>query len=210
MFTGIIEAVGRVVDARDRSGVRWFRIEAAAGLLNGLATGASVSVDGACFTAAEVYPDGFAAEAVSTTLTRTIAGGYQEGSRVNLERAAVVGGRLDGHLVQGHIDGVGHLRTIRHVEGTRLLEVSVPPIVLEHTIAHGSLALNGVSLTVNGLAAESRVEVALIPHTWEATNLRFLSPGDPLNVEGDLIGKYVAKLLQHKDNRYEGGSADAL
>lgn len=209
MFTGIVEAVGRVAGARDLPGLRRFRIEAPSVLLDGLRIGASVAIDGACLTAVEVYADGFAVEAVSTTLSRTVAAGYEDGSRVNLERATVVGERLDGHLVQGHIDGIGHLIEIRHMEGTRILEAAVPPIVHAQSIQHGSIALNGVSLTINRLAPENRVEVAVIPHTWEATNLQFLSAGDPLNVEGDLIAKYVARLLRY-DEDGDGGSSDAL
>jgi len=209
MFTGIVEAVGCVVGERDLPGLRWLRIEATSGLLERLQKGGSVAVDGACLTAVEVYSDGFAVEAVTTTLLRTVAGGYEYGSRVNLERATVVGDHLDGHLVQGHVDGVGHLMEIRHLDGTRILEATVPPMVHAQSIQHGSIALNGVSLTINRLTLENRVEIAVSPHTWEATNLQFLSVGDPLNVEGDLIAKYVARLLRYNEDG-KGGSSDAL
>ena len=129
---------------------------------------------------------------------------------VNLERALALGGRLDGHLVQGHVDGLGQLLQIREAGGFRLLDASIPPEVHKMTLVHGSITLNGVSLTVNRLESDSRVEVAMIPHTWEVTNFRYLSLGDAINVEGDLIGKYVGKLLQDKEDGLRGGTSDAL
>ena len=117
-----------------------------------------------------------------------------------------LGDRLDGHLLQGHVDGIGHFLQIRDVGGFRILEASIPLEVHELTLIHGSIALNGVSLTVNRLESDDRVEVAVIPHTWEATNFRYLSPGDPINVEGDLIGKYVGRVLRYKENGLEGES----
>ena len=210
MFTGIVEAVGRVAEAGDADGLWEFRVETPPSFLDGVQAGASIAVDGACLTPIDIQPEGFTVEAVGTTLSRTLAGGYCEGSIVNLERAMTIGDCLDGHLVQGHVDGIGHLLQIRDMGGFRILEASIPPEVHELTLVHGSITLNGVSLTVNRLEADDRVEVAVIPYTWEATNFRHLSPGDPINVEGDLIGKYVGRLLQYKENRLEGGSRDAL
>lgn len=209
MFTGIVEAVGRVATARGEGALRELGIEAPAEFLEGLHVGASISVDGACLTPVRVDDLGFTVEAVGTTLGRTIAGRYREGTYVNLERAVAVGDRLDGHIVQGHVDGIGHVIRVRDEEGFRMLEVSVPADVHRSTLLHGSIALNGVSLTVNGLDDES-VEVALIPHTWKATNFRYLSPGDPVNVEGDLIGKYVGKLLRRSEDGLRGEDEDAL
>ena len=210
MFTGIVEAMGRVAEAGDADGVREIRVETPPGFLEGVQAGASIAVDGACLTPVDVDPEGFTVEAVGTTLSRTLVGGYCEGSVVNLERAMRLGDRLDGHLVQGHVDGIGHLLQIQDVGGFRILEVSIPLEVHELTLVHGSIALNGVSLTVNRLESDDRVEVAVIPRTWEATNFRYLSLGDPINVEGDLIGKYVGRLLRYKKDRLEGGSRDAL
>jgi riboflavin synthase len=173
--------------------------------LKGVAVGDSIAVDGACLTPVEVEAGSFEIDAVGTTLSRTVAGSYRVGSEVNLEKALSLGGRLDGHLVQGHIDGTGHLiQTVKAGEYW-LMEVELPPEVHRMTIPHGSITLNGVSLTVNRLLTDPRIEVAIIPHTWARTNLHSLHPGDPLNVEGDLIGKYVGRLL----TPFDPPSADA-
>lgn len=201
MFTGIIEAVGTVVETRDLEGARLLRIRAPE-VLDGLDPGDSVAVDGACLTAVEVLDDGFRVEAIGTTLSRTVAGGYGPGNRVNLERAVRVGDRLDGHLVQGHVDGIGHLVRTRERGEYLLMDVRVPEDVERVTILHGSIAINGVSLTVNALPEPGTCQVALIPHTRKVTNLTDLEPGDPVNLEGDLIGKYVGSMLApHLGNR---------
>lgn len=194
MFTGIIEAVGTVAETRELEGGRLLRIRAPE-VLDGLGVGDSMAVDGACLTAVEVLDDGFRVEAIGTTLSRTIAGGYRQGSRVNLERAVRAGDRLDGHLVQGHVDGIGHLVRSEERGEYLLMDVRVPDEVERVTILHGSIALNGVSLTVNALPEPGICQVALIPHTRKLTNLADLEPGDPANLEGDLIGKYVGRML---------------
>jgi riboflavin synthase len=152
-------------------------------------------VDGACLTPVAVEPDGFVVELVLSTLSRTRAGRYVVGSPVNLERAMRADGRLDGHIVQGHVDGVGELLGVRQEGDTRFVDFRIPTEVWDLTILHGSITLNGISLTVNGLEAPDRCQVAIIPHTWTHTNLFALEPGDPVNVEGDLMGKYVQKIL---------------
>lgn len=195
MFTGIVEAVGVVEETEARDTTRRVRIRVP-GLAAELEPGASVSVDGACLTAVEVDAEGFSVDAVGTTLSRTVAGDYEPGSRVNLERAMTLGGRLEGHLVQGHVDGVGRLLEIRKDGEYWLMDFEIPEDVAARTILHGSIALNGVSLTVNALPAENRCQVAIIPFTWEHTNLGGLEPGDRVNVEGDLIGKYVGRMLR--------------
>lgn len=196
MFTGIVECVGEVVAVRERDEGREIRIRAERGFLEDVPKGASISVDGACLTPVRLFQAEFVVEAIGTTLSRTIAGAYEAGERVNLEKALKLGGRLDGHLVQGHIDGIGHITSVRGEGGHHLVEVSVPQDVHRLTLLHGSITLNGVSLTVNRLPSPGRVEVAIIPHTWENTNLRDLGEGDAVNVEGDLIGKYVEKLVR--------------
>lgn len=172
MFTGIVDAVGTVVDAVDGDGVRRVRIEGPEGYLSDVAPGASIAVDGACLTATSLDERTFAIDIVGTTLERTIAGRYAAGARVNLERALALGDRLDGHLVQGHVDGVGALSTIREAGDFRYLEVRIPESVHTQTIGHGSITLNGVSLTVNAMHRDATVEVAIIPHTWDHTNFR--------------------------------------
>jgi riboflavin synthase len=194
MFTGIIETVGIISSVRERSGAREFVVQAPE-ISGELKPGDSITVDGACQTAVRNDVQSFAIETIGTTLSRTVAGEYRVGSRVNLERSMVLGGRLDGHLVQGHVDGVGRLLSVRQEGDYWLLDFQIPELVARVTILHGSIAINGVSLTVNAIPAEDQCQVGIIPFTWEHTNLGALKPGDPVNLEGDLVGKYVAKLL---------------
>ena len=195
MFTGIIEAMGEVTGVTDREGVREIRISVPPGFLKGVEPGDSIAVDGACLTPVSVEGDTFTVEAVATTLEKTVAGRYDVGNRVNLEKALALGDRLDGHMVQGHVDGLGELVEVRDRGETRIMEVRLPREIHDATILHGSIALNGVSLTVSGIEDPDRIRVAIIPHTWSHTNFPDLDPEDPVNVEGDLIGKYVGKLL---------------
>lgn len=195
MFTGIVEAMGTVVEARDVPGLRRMTVQVEASFLAGVTPGASIAVDGACLTPVALEEDRFQVELVLSTLDRTVAGRYAPGTRVNLERAMRADGRLDGHLVQGHVDGVGSFLGVRQEGDTRFLDFSIPREVWDLTILHGSIALNGISLTVNALEAPDRCQVAIIPHTWTHTNLSALEPGGGVNVEGDLMGKYVQKIL---------------
>ena len=205
MFTGIIETVGTIASVRERSGAREFVIRAPE-ISQEVRLGDSITVDGACQTAVRQDAETFAIDTIGTTLSRTIAGEYRVGSRVNLERSMVLGGRLDGHLVQGHVDGIGRLLSVRQEGDYWLLDFQIPEIVEEVTILHGSITINGVSLTVNMLPAQGECQVGVIPFTWEHTNLGSLKPGDPVNLEGDLVGKYVAKLL----SAWKGGGTDKL
>lgn len=193
MFTGIIETKGTVAEIVDRETTRRFVLEVPG--FGDLAPGDSVAVDGACLTAVAVDGPRFSVDVIGTTLERTIAGQYRTGSHVNVERAMVLGARLDGHIVQGHVDGVGHLEQILEDGEYWLMDFRVPRDIWEATILHGSIALNGVSLTVSDMPAPNVVRIGIIPFTWEHTNLGAMSPGDPVNVEGDLIGKYVARIL---------------
>ena len=194
MFTGIIEMVGTISSVRERSGAREFVIHAPE-ISSEIKPGDSITVDGACQTAIRNDAGSFAIETIGTTLSRTIAGHYRVGNRVNLERSMVLGGRLDGHLVQGHVDGVGRVLSVRQEGDYWLLDFQVPDLVAQLTILHGSVTINGVSMTVNDIPAEGQCQIGIIPFTWDHTNLGSLKPGDPVNLEGDLIGKYVAKLL---------------
>ena len=194
MFTGIIECTGHVAETRDLETTRRFVLHAPA-FAGALRPGDSIAVDGACLTAVEVEGETFAVDVIGTTLERTIAGGYGQGTRINLERAMSMGARLDGHLVQGHVDGVGHLEQVREDGEYWLMDFRIPRDVWESTILHGSIALNGVSLTVSDMPAEHVVQIGIIPFTWEHTNLGDLAPGGAVNVEGDLIGKYVGRIL---------------
>lgn len=194
MFTGIVEEVGTVVDVAEMGGGRRIRISASH-VLGDLALGDSIAVDGVCLTVTELRPGAFAVEAVGTTLGRTTTGSLAPGRRVNLERAAALGARLGGHLVQGHVDGTGNVIAVTAREELVLIDVDVPPDVAEITILHGSITLNGISLTVNALPRPGVVQVSIIPFTRDHTTIPDLEPGDAVNIEGDMVGKYVRQLL---------------
>jgi riboflavin synthase len=194
VFTGIVEEIGTVATVRPLEGGRHFGI-AAATTLHGLRLGDSVSIDGACHTVVEIEPDGFAVQSVATTLERTTMGDLQVGSRVNLERALALGDRLGGHMVQGHVDGVARVLSVEPRGEHVLIDFTVPPEVESVTVLHGSISLHGVSLTVNAVPEPGRVQVSIIPHTWQVTTLSDLAVGSRANVEGDMIGKYVRHLL---------------
>ena len=193
MFTGLVEAIGRVgyrepVD----EGVR-FRIESP-DLGPRLSIGDSVAVDGVCQTVVGSSADGFEIEAVRTTLSRTTMAEYQPSRPVNLERAVRVGDELGGHLVQGHVDAVGRVTEVRPAGETVFIRIALPEEVARVTVTLGSLAVDGVSLTVNDLT-DGVAELAIIPHTWHHTNLDRLCAGAGVNLEADLIAKYVERLL---------------
>ena len=197
MFTGIVEATGDIRDVEDLESTRRFRVEAP-GLVAELRPGDSVAVDGACLTVVELDGDRFGVDVIGTTLKRTIAGTYSEGSRVNLERALGAARRIDGHIVQGHIDGVGHL--MRYIMDGEfwLMDFRLPREVAALTVEHGSIAVNGVSLTVSEDLGDDLFRIGVIPYTKEHTNLGGLVEGSVVNVEGDLIGKYVGKVLAER------------
>ena len=197
MFSGIVEAIGLVRAVSDHAETRRIEFEVP-DFAAELGLGDSVSVDGACLTVVAVDGDAFSADVIGTTLERTVAGRYAAGSRVNLERALRVGDRLDGHLVQGHVDGIGRLvRSVKEGEFW-LMDFTLPSSVHGETIEHGSVTLNGVSLTVSELLPESGVRIGVIPFTHSHTTLGRLEPGDPVNVEGDVIGEYVARILTRR------------
>lgn len=197
MFTGIIEALGTIHRVQDLDTTRRFHVSVPE-FGGDLAVGASIAVDGACLTAVTVDEGGFAVDVIGTTLERTVAGTYGEGSRVNLERAMMPGGRLDGHIVQGHVDGVGTLEEVRKDGEYWLMDFRIPSEVADLTILHGSITLNGISLTVSDFVSPDVVQIGIIPHTWDVTNLGGMEPGTPVNVEGDLMGKYVGKILANR------------
>lgn len=206
MFTGLIEAVGRVEDRRPLD--EGVRLRIATGLGPELEEGESVAVDGACLSVVHRGPEGFGVEATRVTLSRTTLGGYEPGRRVNLERALCLGDRLGGHLVQGHVDGTGEVATVEPAGETVLLRIRLPRDVLRTTVERGSLAVDGVSLTVADLQG-AVAEFAVIPYTWEHTALDRLSPGGRVNLEADLMGRYVERLLgpylPEKPGPSEGG-----
>jgi riboflavin synthase len=194
VFTGIVEEIGTVLEASPLGTGRAFRISATT-VLQGLKLGDSVSIEGACHTITAIEPEDFSIQSVTTTLQRTTVGEFLAGRRVNLERAMALGDRLGGHLVQGHVDAVGQVAAIEPRGEHVLIDIEVPPIVGDVTILHGSITINGVSLTVNALPRAGVVQVSIIPHTWRVTTLADLAVGSKVNLEGDLIAKYVRRLL---------------
>lgn len=192
MFTGLIEDVG-TVEALDRS-EDGARLRISTRLAPEIAEGDSVAVNGCCLTATVVDADGFETEAMNQTLEVTALGGVDQAGRVNLELAMKASDRLGGHIVQGHVDGVGTVASIEEDGFARRLRVELPQGLLKYVVDKGSITLNGVSLTVAGLGG-SWAEVSLIPETLERTNLADLAPGDRLNVECDVVAKYVERLM---------------
>ena len=193
MFTGIIRERGRVAGLGGGDGARHFRIEAPA-TASALSVGDSVSVDGCCLTATEVADGQFAVTAVPETISRTTLGGLASGDEVNLETATRAGEPLGGHYVQGHIDGVGQIESIEPEEEGARMRISAPPELLRYCVEKGSIAVGGVSLTISALD-EGAFEVALVPHTLEQTTLGRAQPGDGVNLEVDILAKYVEKLV---------------
>jgi riboflavin synthase len=194
VFTGIVEEAGTVASATRRGELLVVRISAGA-VLDDLPSGGSVSVNGCCLTAVDVGGGAFTCELTPETLRRTLFDErLRPGVRVNLERPMRADGRFDGHIVQGHVDGVGRVVALRPLGESAELEVAVPAELERYLVAKGSVAVDGVSLTVAGLAA-GVFTVALIPYTLLRTNLGDARPGGHVNLEADVIAKYVERLL---------------
>ena len=194
MFTGIIEEIGTVRSIRGGGSGVVLDIEASR-VLEGTATGDSIAVNGVCLT---VTPGSghFTADAMPETLRRTSLGGLRPGSKVNLERAMVCGGRFGGHLVSGHVDACGRVADLVRDGIALVMRVSVPSDVLRYVARKGSVTLDGVSLTVASVSdSDSSFTVSLIPHTMASTTLHLLKPGSPVNVEVDMLARYVERLL---------------
>lgn len=195
MFTGIVEEVGRVRRIEPlEQGLR-ITIDAER-VLGGTELGDSISVDGVCQTVVELDPSGFSVVAIGTTLSRTTFGALEPGQAVNLERALALGERLGGHLVQGHVGGVGEVVAVTQEGEHRLVDIRIPEGVADVTVLHGSITVDGVSMTVNELRGGEVAQIAVIPYTWEHTTLRELEPGSRVNLEGDMLGTFVVHYLK--------------
>jgi riboflavin synthase len=192
VFSGLVDSVGTIDRVAETEAGREFRIRCG---YDDLADGESIAVNGACLTVREHGPGWFAVAAVTTTLDRTTLGGWREGRRVNLERALRVGDRLGGHMVLGHVDGVAHVRRVEQQGDARLVDLALPAGLAELMVPHGSLTVDGVSLTVNALPAPELVQISLIEYTLRHTTLGALGAGDEVHVEADVIGKYVQRLM---------------
>lgn len=193
MFTGIVETVGEVVSTEANGEGRRLRVKAPA-VLDGTKLGDSIAVNGACLTVCAFDSEHVSFDAVRETLDKTSLGALEVGSRVNLERAMRADGRFDGHIVQGHVDGVGRVREWKRNADDVELHVECEPTLSRQLVDKGSVTVQGVSLTVV-VARDDGFHVALIPHTLEVTTLGSLEPGDPVNLEADILGKYVANYL---------------
>ena len=193
MFTGIVTAVGRVTGRAERDGGLELTIAAP---YDGLALGESIAVDGACLTVQAMGAHSFTSHIIRTSLGRTSFGTYDVGRKVNLERALQVGDRLGGHLIQGHVDGVGLVERVADRDDARLVDLRVPGEVARVSVPLGSITVDGVSLTVNAIPTPGVIQVSLIPFTLQHTTLGERRAGDRVHLEADTIGKYVAELLR--------------
>jgi riboflavin synthase len=196
MFTGIVEEVGRITRIEQRGENRRITI-AAERTPKALAVGNSVSVSGVCLTALDIKPGSFCADLAPETWVRTSFSRLHESALVNLELPMKADGRFGGHIVQGHVDGVGKLVSFERIADSEnwWFEVELPEEVEKYTVYKGSLSIEGISLTVAKLE-KGRCTIAIIPHTVEMTNLHSLNPDDPVNLEADLIAKYVEKMMR--------------
>ena len=192
MFTGLVDDVGVVERVERTEAGRELRISSR---YTGLTTGESIAVNGACLTVREHGAGWFTVAAIVTTLDRTTIGTWEVGRRVNLERALRLGDRLGGHMVQGHVDGVGTVERVHRRADALLVDVRLPEDLETLMVPHGSVTIDGVSLTVNALPAPGILQLSLIEYTWTHTTLGALRAGDVVHVEADMIGKYVRQLV---------------
>ncbi len=192
MFTGLIDEVGVIDRVANTDAGREFQIRCA---YKSLSSGESIAVNGACLTVRESGDGWFTAAAVITTLGRTTIGAWSTGTRVNLERAMKLGDRLGGHLVQGHVDEVGIVRDVRHESDAVVIDIEVSATAYSTLVPLGSVAVDGVSLTVNALPEDRILQISLIEFTLRHTTLGELRAGAGVHIENDMIGKYVRRLL---------------
>ena len=193
MFTGLVDDVGTITEVAEVDAGREFRI---ACRYDDLSLGESIACQGACLTVREAGAGWFTVAAVVTTLDRTAIAGWGKGRRLNLERSLRAGDRLGGHIVQGHVDAVGEVLDCRQRGDAWLIDVAVPPKIDELLVPHGAIAVDGVSLTVNALPAPRVLQLSIIEYTLRHTTLGDLVPGDRVHLEGDVVGKYVRRLVE--------------
>lgn len=204
MFTGIIEAQGTLVALRHEGAN--VHLDVRAPFTSSLQIDQSVAHDGVCLTVVAIEGDVYTVTAIEETLAKTHLGSCEVGQAFNLERCAVVGDRIDGHVVQGHVDTTGTLASVETRDGSWILTIEHPHSMEWMTVPKGSIAVSGISLTVVD-SAPGRFTVAIIPYTWEHTNLHRTPVGAPMNLEFDVMGKYVARLLEAQLNARGVGGA---
>jgi len=193
MFTGIIEELGKISSLEKHAGGAKLEISAQT-VTKDSNEGDSIAVNGVCLTATRVTPNSFAADVSGETLNRSTLGNLKVGSKVNLERAATVSTRLGGHIVQGHVDVRGEFLQAVQTGGFWTIRVSFPKEIAQYLVYKGSISVEGISLTIANLA-DDYFEIAVIPKTWELTNLSALRNGDAINLEADIIAKYVERIM---------------
>lgn len=206
MFTGLIDDVGTIETVAETDAGRELRIRCRYG---DLADGESIAVNGACLTVREHGAEWFTCAAVVTTLDRTTIGAWREGQRVNLERAMQLGDRLGGHLVQGHVDAVGEVQRVGREGDAVLVDVLLPEELVPLMVMHGSVTVDGVSLTVNDLPSPGVLQLSLIEYTLRHTTLGELHAGSRVHLEADMMGKYAQRLLEPYAARHAAHHADA-
>jgi riboflavin synthase len=195
MFTGIIEEIGEVVEIKDAGDFRAIHVRGKS-VFDDLKLGSSIAVNGVCLTVRSIAENVFTAEMSRETLDRTSLGNLARGSIVNLERPMRAESRFGGHIVQGHVDGIGWIRKFDREGDAWNLKIEYPAAGSRYIVEKGSIAVDGISLTVASLQASSVFSVAIIPHTFENTNLKLSKTGDPVNLEFDVIAKYVETLIK--------------
>ena len=204
MFTGIIEGTGRIKSVKKQPDGMQIEVETHFDLERSN-VGESIAVNGCCLTITSRLGTSFWADVSAETLEKTTLGNLTEGSAVNLERPLKMGERLGGHLVQGHVDGVGLVQSVRNVGEAKEFQIKAPSVLSSYLVEKGSIAVDGVSLTVNQVAQET-FSVMIIPHTQMKTTFQDLQPGHRVNLEVDIIGKYVAKLTHLDSEEYQKGT----
>lgn len=193
MFTGLIEAVGEIGGVKPMPG--GFRLRLHTALAGDLTVGESIAVNGVCLTVVAADAEGFHADVGPETARVTTLGAMKRGTAVNLERPLRADARVGGHFVQGHVDAIGTIEDIRHDGDSHWVTIVYPEAIAPYLVRKGSIAVDGISLTVAGLG-DRVFDVQIIPFTWEQTNLRAARPRDPVNLEGDILGKYVARIAE--------------
>lgn len=193
MFTGIIEEIGTIRSVQSAAGKKSFEISASQ-VLEDLQIDHSISVNGVCLTVRQLKSDAFVADAVEETLNRSTLRNLKENDPVNLERAMRLADRLGGHIVQGHVDGMGKIIRIDQSGGQTTLTIEIPDDMEKYTITKGSIAVNGVSLTIAS-KQKNHLQIAVIPHTWENTTFKFNRPSDAVNIEVDFFAKYIEQFF---------------
>lgn len=205
MFTGIIEEVGTVMSVKSSANAMKLTIRAPK-VTQDINMGDSIAVNGICLTACGLGKENFTVDVMGETLSRTSLKGSRCGSHVNLERALTLNGRLGGHIVSGHIDGTGTVTAIKNDDIARLITISAPQAVMDLIVEKGSVAVDGISLTVASVSSGD-FTVSVIPHTMDNTILTEKTPGDTVNLENDCIGKYVRKLMELSEHEMQDAAA---